>query len=137
IIGRDLVKLRIALVGIISCWHYPIFWVLRHSDQFIVGMSGARGEDRYGTHASREQEIAHRYPPCDSAAGDRRKSTRSATGRHPFDGKTSGSVSQRNGGVGGTLTFNAYAPPSLRGYVRIPGADVLEAGSRKKIYSPH
>jgi hypothetical protein len=29
-------------------------------------------------------------------------------------------VSQRNGGVGGNLTFSTYAPPGLRGYVRIP-----------------
>jgi hypothetical protein len=35
-------------------------------------------------------------------------------------GSASGSVSQRNGGVGGNLTFSTYAPPSLRGYVRIP-----------------
>src|SRR5690348_4820705 len=39
----------------------------------------------------------------------------SAAGRHPFDGKTSGSVSQRNGDVG-----RVYAPPGLRGYVRTP-----------------
>jgi hypothetical protein len=35
-------------------------------------------------------------------------------------GRASGSVSQRNGGVGGNLTFSTYAPPGLRGYVRIP-----------------
>src|SRR5262249_7938784 len=55
-----------ALVGIISCRHHPIFRVLRHSDEFIVGMSGAHSEHRYGAHASREQEIAHRNPPCGS-----------------------------------------------------------------------
>src|SRR5262245_11999434 len=49
-------------------------------------------------------------------------------GRHPLDGKTSGSVSQRNGDVG-----SVYAPPGLRGYVRTPVTpDVLEAESRKK-----
>src|SRR4029450_5224642 len=72
IVGRDLLELGVALVGIISCRHYPIFWVLRHSDQLIVGMSSARSEGRYGAHASAEHEIAHRYPPCDIAAGKRR-----------------------------------------------------------------
>src|SRR5215470_855361 len=80
-------------------------------------MSGAHSEDRYGAHASREQEIAHLDPPCDSAAGDRRKSTRSAAGRHPLNGKTSGSVSQRNGDIGAT---SAYVPLGLRAYVRTP-----------------
>src|SRR5215472_9262166 len=48
-------------------------------------------------------------------------------------GRTSGSVSQRNGGVRGTLTFWTYAAPGLRGYVRTPVTpNVLEAGSRKK-----
>src|SRR6267154_1674369 len=41
IIGGDLLELRVALVGIISCRHHPTFWVLRHSDQLIVGMSSA------------------------------------------------------------------------------------------------
>src|SRR5215475_13699000 len=36
-------------------------------------------------------------------------------GRHPFDGRTSGSVSQRTGGVAQHLR-----PLSLRGYVRTP-----------------
>jgi hypothetical protein len=48
-------------------------------------MSSARSEDRYGAHASAEQQIAHRYPPCDSTAGERRDSTRCAASRHPFD----------------------------------------------------
>src|SRR5262249_2490099 len=82
--GRDLLELRVALVGIISCRHHPIFWVLRHSDQLIVGMSSARSEDRYGAHASVEQEIAHRYPPCDSTAGDPPKSTPRGPRRPPF-----------------------------------------------------
>src|SRR6516225_2476201 len=38
-------------------------------------------------------------------------------GRHPFNGKTSGSVSQHNGDVGATST---YAPLGLRTYVRTP-----------------
>jgi hypothetical protein len=50
-------------------------------------MSSARSEDRYGAYASGEQEIAHRYPPCDSTAGERRDSTRCAASRHPFNGK--------------------------------------------------
>src|SRR5262249_33681642 len=76
-----------ALIGIISCRHYPIFRVLRHSDEFIIGMGGACSEDRYGAEASREQEIAHRNPPCDSATVDRRQNTHCAAGRHPFGGK--------------------------------------------------
>src|ERR1700746_314669 len=85
VLSGDLLELRVTLVGIISCRHHPIFWVLRHSDQLIVGMSSARSEDRYGAHASAEQEIAHRFPPCDSTAGERRDSTRCAASRHPFD----------------------------------------------------
>src|SRR6266568_8611756 len=46
-------------------------------------------------------------------------------------GTASGSVSQRNEAQG-HVSFGTYAPLSLRGYVRIPGADVLEAGSRNK-----
>src|SRR5262249_38145102 len=88
IVGSDLLELGVALVGIISCRHHPIFWVLRHLDQFIVGISSARSEDRYDAHASGEQEIAHQYPPSDSAASDRRKSTRCAASRHPLDGKS-------------------------------------------------
>src|SRR6516225_11036220 len=38
-------------------------------------------------------------------------------GRHPFNGRTSGSVSQRNGDVGATST---YSPLGLRTYVRTP-----------------
>ena len=34
-------------------------------------------------------------------------------------GRASGSVSQRNEAQG-RLSFDTYAPPSLRGYVRIP-----------------
>src|SRR5262249_13547151 len=60
----------VALVGIISCRHHPIFWVLRHSDEFIVGMSSARTEDRYDPHAGGDQEFAHGNPPCDFDAGD-------------------------------------------------------------------
>src|SRR6476619_5069630 len=75
VIGRDLLELRVALVGIVSCRHHPIFRVLRHFDEFIVGMSGARSEDSYGAHAGSKQEIAHRYPPCDSTESDRREST--------------------------------------------------------------
>src|SRR5262249_37598739 len=45
-------------------------------------------------------------------------------------GKASGSVSQRNGGVGASST---YVPPGLRGYVRTPVTPTyFEAGSRKK-----
>ena len=98
-------------------------------------MSSARNKDRYGAHACGEQEIAHRYPPCDNAAGDRRKSTRSAAGRHPFGGKASGSVSQRNGAQG-HISFGTYAPPSLRGYVRIPVVlTSLKPEAARKIYS--
>src|ERR671934_1156693 len=124
IVGRDLVELRVALVGIISCRHPPIFWVLRHSDQLIVGMSSARSEDRDGAHASAEQEIAHRYPPCDIAAGNRRKAHAvPRVGTHSM-GRASGSVSQRNEAQG-HIPFGTYAPPSLRGYVSIPETDVL------------
>src|SRR5215467_7527391 len=77
IIGGDLLELRVALVGIISCRHHPIFWVLRHSDQLIVGMSGARNEDCYGAHASGEQETAHRNPPCDFDAAMTQNGTKS------------------------------------------------------------
>src|SRR5262249_28839505 len=118
VLGGDLLELRVTVVGVISCRHHPIFRVLRHSDEFIVGVSRARSEHRYGAEASREQEIAHRYPPCDNAAGDRRKSTRSAAGRHPFGGK---SVRQRvtaqRGARGTSLT--PYASPAYE-YVRIP-----------------
>src|SRR6476660_233285 len=86
IIGGDLLELGVALVGIISCRHHPALWVLRHFDEIIVGMSSARSEDRYGAHASAEQEIAHRYPPCDSTAGD--DGPRVAASRHPFEWKS-------------------------------------------------
>src|SRR5690349_9664232 len=61
----DLLELGVALVGIVSCRHHPIFWVLRHFDQLIVGMSSTGSEHRYCAHASAKQEIAHRNPPCD------------------------------------------------------------------------
>src|SRR5919109_4085938 len=96
ILGGDLFELGVTLVGIVSCPHHPIFWVLRHSDQLTVGVSrGARTKDRYDAHACGEQEIAHRYPPCDSTAGD--DGIHCAASRHPFHGRASGSVSQRNG----------------------------------------
>src|SRR6266446_8606345 len=117
--GGDLLELRVTVVGVISCRHHPIFRVLRHFYEFIVGMSGAHSEDRYGAHASREQEIAHRYPPCDNAAGDRRESTRSAAGRHPFGGKASGSVSQRNEAQR-ARRFPILTPRLAYEYVRIP-----------------
>jgi len=53
-------------------------------------------------------------------------------GRHPFNGKTSGSVSQRNGGAKGTSLSNTYAPSGLRIRQDSRWADVVEAGSRKK-----
>ena len=85
IVGGDLLELGVALVGIVSCRHHPIFGILRHFDEIIVGMSSARNKDRYGAHACGEQEIAHRYPPYDSTAGDRRKSTcRAASRTHPM-----------------------------------------------------
>ena len=52
--GGDLLELRVTVVGVISCRHHPLFWVLRHFDEFIVGMSGAHSEHRYGAHASRQ-----------------------------------------------------------------------------------
>src|ERR1700747_422018 len=110
IIGGDLLERRVALVGIVSCRHPPIFWVLRHSDQLIVGMSSARSEDRYGAHASAEQEIAHRYPLCDSTAGERRDSTRCAASRHPFDGKSFRQPCHSATEALGTY-FGTYAPP--------------------------
>jgi len=82
-------------------------------------MSGAHGEDRYGAHASREQEIAHRNPPCDDAAGDRRNCTARAAVGTRLMGRASGSVSQRDEAQG-ARRFHTCAPPSLRGYVRIP-----------------
>src|SRR5262249_54612397 len=135
VLSGDLLELRVPLVGIISCRHHPVLWVLRHSDQLIVGMSRARSEDRYGAHASGEQEIAHRYPPCDSAAGDRRKSTRCAPSRHPLDGK---SFRQRVTAQRGArhVSFGTYAPPSLRRYVRIPVVlTSLKPEAARKIYS--
>src|SRR5262249_45181798 len=70
VLGGDLLQLRVALVGIVSCRHHPIFWVLRHSDQLIVSMSSsARSEERYGAHASGEHEIAHRYLPAAISTG--------------------------------------------------------------------
>jgi hypothetical protein len=51
-------------------------------------------------------------------------------------GRASGSVSQRNEAQG-HISFGTYAPPSLRGYVRISRcADVVEAGSCKKNLFP-
>src|SRR5262245_9700400 len=119
VLGGDLLELRVAVVGVISCRHHPIFRVLRHFDEFIVGMSGAHSEDRYGAYASREQEIAHRYPPGDNAAGDRRKSTRSAAGRHPFGGK---SIRQRVTAQRGARSrhFLILTPRLAYEYVRIP-----------------
>src|SRR5262249_37544873 len=118
IIGGELLELIVALVCIISCLHHPIFWVLRHSDQLIVCMSGARSEDRHGPYASGEQEIAHRYPPCDSPrVTDAPAHALPRVGTLSM-GKASGSVSQRNGGVG-QPHFRTYAPSSFRGYVRI------------------
>src|SRR5262245_34040249 len=118
VLSGDLLELRVTLVGIISCRHHPIFWILRHSDQLIVGMSSARSEDRYGAQASGEHEIAHQYPPCDSTAGDRRTSTRSAASGHPFNGKSFRQRVTAQRRRRGNFTF-ALTPPSLRGYVRI------------------
>src|SRR4029450_1311110 len=135
IVGRDLVEPRVALVGIISCRHHPIFWVLRHSDQLIVGLSSPRSEDRYDAHASAEQEIAHRYPPCDMAAGNRRKAHAVPRVGTRSMGRASGSVSQRNEAQG-TSVWYLYAPPSLRGYVRIPVVlTSLKPEAARKIYS--
>src|SRR5262249_9427449 len=102
IVGGDLLELGVALVGIVSCRHHPIFWVLRHSDQLIVGVSSARNKDRYGAHASAEQEIAHRYPPCDQYRGDRRAHAVARVGTHSM-GRASGSRVTANGGVGTSL----------------------------------
>jgi hypothetical protein len=47
-------------------------------------------------------------------------------------GRASGSVSQRNEAQG-HITLGTYAPPSLRGYVRIPTElTSFEAGNRNK-----
>jgi hypothetical protein len=98
-------------------------------------MSGARSEDRYGAHASAEQEIAHRYPPCDIAAGNRRKAQAVPRVGTRSMGRASGSVSQRNGAQG-HISFGTYAPPSLRGYVRIPVVlTSLKPEAARKIYS--
>jgi hypothetical protein len=95
-------------------------------------MSSARSEDRYGAHASAEQEIAHRYPPCDIAAGNRRKAHAVPRVGTRSMGRASGSVSQRNEAQG-HITLGTYAPPSLRGYVRIPTElTSFEAGNRNK-----
>src|SRR5262249_44352199 len=94
----------------------------------IVGISSARNEDRDGAHAS-EQEIAHRYPPCDSTAGERRDGTCCAASRHPFDGKSFRQrvTAQRSAGLG------TYASPKLtRIRQNSRCADVVEAGNRKK-----
>jgi hypothetical protein len=100
-------------------------------------MSGARNEDRYGAHASAEQEIAHRYPPCDSISRvtDARAHAVPRVGTHSM-GRASGSVSQRNGGVRGNLTFSTYAPPSLRGYVRIPEPTFLKPEAARSLFPP-
>jgi hypothetical protein len=70
-------------------------------------MSDARSEDRYGAHASVEQEIAHRNPPCATLSRATMQTTPPCreVGTRPM-GRASGSVSQRNGGVRGTLAFN-------------------------------
>ena len=47
-IGRgDLLKFRVARIGVVARRHYPILWVLRHLIQFVVGIGGACGECRY------------------------------------------------------------------------------------------
>src|SRR5436190_6238713 len=92
VVSGDLLELGVALVGIVSCRHHPIFGILRHFDEIIVGMSSARNKDRYGAHACGEQEIAHRYPPYDSTAGDRRKTTCRAASRTHRMGSALGGV---------------------------------------------
>src|SRR5262249_37795362 len=120
--------------GVISCRHHPLFRVLRHFDEFIVGMSCAHSEDRYGADASREQEIAHRNPPCDNAAGDRRKSTPRAAGRHPFGGKSFRQRVTAQRGAKGTSLSDTYAPSGLRIRQDSRYTDVLEAGSRRSLF---
>jgi hypothetical protein len=45
IVGRDLLELGETLVGVIARRHHPFLRVLRHLDQFFVGVSSA-GSDR-------------------------------------------------------------------------------------------
>src|SRR5262249_53434995 len=110
----------------------PIFRVLRHSDEFIVGMSGAHSEDRYGAHASREQEIAHRYPPCDSAAVTDARVHAGTSGSAPIQWEdfrqrvTAHRRRRRN--------LALMPPPGLRGYVRFPKPTFLKPEVARSLF---
>ena len=44
-IGRgNLVELRVARIGVVACRHHPILRILRHLDQFFVGIGCTGGE---------------------------------------------------------------------------------------------
>ena len=118
VVGRDLLELRVPMVGVISCRHRPFFRVLRHPDQFIIRVSSAGSNSCNGAEAGCEQEIAHQCPPCDGGRGlTDTRTLRSAAGRHPSDGK---SFRQRVTALRGTRGTCTRAPPSLRRNVRIP-----------------
>ena len=63
ILRSDLLELGIALIGVISRRHHPVLRVLRHLDELVVRMRGARGEQRHGTQAGRQQKFVHRKAP--------------------------------------------------------------------------
>jgi hypothetical protein len=44
VVGRDLLELRVPMVGVIAGRHHPLFRVLRHFDEFVVRLSSAGSE---------------------------------------------------------------------------------------------
>jgi hypothetical protein len=59
VLGVDLLELREALVGVVACRHHPVFRVLRHFLQFVVGLR-VHGEHRRDAKTGRDQEMTHR-----------------------------------------------------------------------------
>ncbi len=68
----DLLELRVAMVRVVAGRHHPLFRVLRHLDEVVIGLSRAGGARRGYAQARREQDIAHWYPPCDCYPGPAR-----------------------------------------------------------------
>ncbi len=43
----DLLEFRVTRIGVVAGRHHPLVRVLRHLDQFFVGIGGARAKCRY------------------------------------------------------------------------------------------
>ena len=120
---------RVAVIGVIARRHDPFFGVLRHLDQFVIGVGGPCGEDRRSAKTSCKQEIAHRESSLRYRRGLTDARPQRAARRHPFHGK---SFRQR---VTASARHRGTPVPRLslrKKRQRSRLTDALEAGNRTK-----